>query len=173
MSHASSTRTCGCGLGLATASQGNVAGAFLATPAQRRSRHITAAKASGHGQCSTRSGQPLAFQGRSHTAAMDAVTGTSERHRKDCEVPDEPAFTAAGDDRRLFPKPDSRPTHFWNDPDGDGHDCIDCPEGSIWRCDEPAHLPAPKVEIGPELREQLTTSATHRRRVAPPNRGLA
>ncbi len=32
-----------------------------------------------------------------------------------------------------------RPTHRWNDPDNDGHDCVACPSDSIWKCDEAAH----------------------------------
>jgi hypothetical protein len=32
-----------------------------------------------------------------------------------------------------------RPMHDWNDPDGDGHTCVDCPPESIWKCDERAH----------------------------------
>lgn len=31
------------------------------------------------------------------------------------------------------------PEHPWNDPDGDGHGCVDCPDGSIWACDRIAH----------------------------------
>lgn len=33
----------------------------------------------------------------------------------------------------------ARPNHPWNDPDGDGHNCVDCPSSSIWKCDEDAH----------------------------------
>lgn len=33
----------------------------------------------------------------------------------------------------------TRPAHDWNDPDGDGHTCVDCPPESIWKCDEYAH----------------------------------
>lgn len=84
-----------------------------------------------------------------------------------------PTESAASDDRRLFPSPDPQPKHFWNDPDGDGHNCEDCPEGSIWRCDEAAHPPAPKVEIGPELRQRLADAARGRRRIPIPNKGLA
>jgi hypothetical protein len=73
----------------------------------------------------------------------------------------------------LFPKPDPRPKHFWNDPDGDGHDCEDCPEGSIWRCDEAAHPPAPKPKISAALRQRLIAFARHRAITTPPNRGLA
>lgn len=32
------------------------------------------------------------------------------------------------------------PTHPWNDPDGDGHNCVDCPSSSIWKCDKAHHL---------------------------------
>lgn len=32
-----------------------------------------------------------------------------------------------------------RPDHPWNDPDGDGHNCVNCPSSSIWKCDEAAH----------------------------------
>lgn len=34
---------------------------------------------------------------------------------------------------------EERPTHAWNDPDGDGHDCVDCHPESIWKCDRNAH----------------------------------
>lgn len=33
----------------------------------------------------------------------------------------------------------NRPHHVFNDPDHDGHDCVDCPDWSPWRCDELAH----------------------------------
>lgn len=32
-----------------------------------------------------------------------------------------------------------RPTHYWNDPDGDGHNCAMCSSDSIWKCDRAAH----------------------------------
>ena len=32
-----------------------------------------------------------------------------------------------------------RPDHPWNDPDSDGHDCVDCDPMSIWKCDRAAH----------------------------------
>ena len=32
-----------------------------------------------------------------------------------------------------------RPTHWWLDPDGDGHNCDFCDPESIWKCDERAH----------------------------------
>lgn len=39
-----------------------------------------------------------------------------------------------------------KPDHPWNDPDGDGHDCVDCPEFSIWRCSQDAH-PGQRTEF--------------------------
>lgn len=41
---------------------------------------------------------------------------------------------------RLMGTPEPRPTHRWNDPDGDGHNCADCPEVSMWKCDRLAHM---------------------------------
>ena len=32
-----------------------------------------------------------------------------------------------------------RPTHWWDDPDGDGHNCDFCDPDNIWKCDEAAH----------------------------------
>jgi hypothetical protein len=32
-----------------------------------------------------------------------------------------------------------QPDHLFNDPDNDGHDCVDCPEWSVFRCDDLAH----------------------------------
>lgn len=34
---------------------------------------------------------------------------------------------------------DPRPDHPWNDPDGDGHNCVGCSPDSIWKCDWAAH----------------------------------
>lgn len=81
--------------------------------------------------------------------------------------------TAASDDRRLFPSPDPRPKHFWNDPDGDGHNCEDCPEGSIWRCDEAAHPPFVKPTVSESMKKTLADAARARRGIAPRNMGLA
>lgn len=36
---------------------------------------------------------------------------------------------------------DDTPHHLWNDPDGDGHNCVDCSPDSIWKCDKNAHPP--------------------------------
>jgi hypothetical protein len=38
------------------------------------------------------------------------------------------------------PEPDARPIHAFNDPDGDGHNCVDCSPDSMWKCDYGAHL---------------------------------
>lgn len=35
------------------------------------------------------------------------------------------------------------PTHLWNGRE-DGHNCADCPNGSLWRCDRAAH---PTVDL--------------------------
>src|SRR5258707_243619 len=35
----------------------------------------------------------------------------------------------------------AHPTHHWNDPDGDGHNCADCASDSMWKCDAAAHVP--------------------------------
>jgi hypothetical protein len=33
-----------------------------------------------------------------------------------------------------------RPDHPWDDPDGDGHNCVTCVEqNSLWRCDKDDH----------------------------------
>lgn len=43
---------------------------------------------------------------------------------------------------RVDPEPridEPKPTHPWNDPDDDGHDCADCPDVSMWKCDRWAH----------------------------------
>lgn len=42
---------------------------------------------------------------------------------------------------------EARPLHVWNDPDGDGHNCADCPTDSMWKCDEAAHFP--RTAYGP------------------------
>jgi predicted Rdx family selenoprotein len=57
--------------------------------------------------------------------------------------------------------------HIWNDPDGDGHNCIDCPNDSIWKCDESAHWPDPRKvveEVQREIAPQLREMALARRR---------
>lgn len=42
------------------------------------------------------------------------------------------------------------PQHPWNDPDNDGHNCVDCYPESIWKCDRYAH---PGKSILPPLTE--------------------
>lgn len=46
---------------------------------------------------------------------------------------------------------DSPPLHVWNDPDGDGHNCADCPSDSIWKCDEAAHSQSILPDVTPIL----------------------
>jgi hypothetical protein len=60
---------------------------------------------------------------------------------------------------------DPKPTHPWNDPDNDGHNCIDCPTWSIWRCDEAVHLNVQKViqETQQALKKDLEAMARTRR----------
>lgn len=61
--------------------------------------------------------------------------------------------------------------HFWNDPDGDGHNCVDCDPLSVWKCDRLAHPRPPKVSD--EMKRTLAACARARAIIAPPNRGLA
>lgn len=50
----------------------------------------------------------------------------------------------------------AKPMHAWAG-DDDGHNCAECPDGSIWRCDRLAHFDVEQMiadvnaEIGPDL----------------------
>ncbi len=48
----------------------------------------------------------------------------------------------------------SLPDHPFNDPDRDGHTCVDCATESIWKCDAEAH----------SARDNLRKMARDRRR---------
>lgn len=56
----------------------------------------------------------------------------------------------------MSPDPlDARPIHPWNDPDGDGHNCADCPPDSMWKCDRDAHLNGPFDVLSDQQRADL------------------
>jgi hypothetical protein len=64
---------------------------------------------------------------------------------------------------------DHKPTHRWNGVDG--HDCVDCPPVSIWKCDIRAHGGPRTDEHGRLLStpaEQLRWAAEHARSLVPP-----
>jgi hypothetical protein len=64
-------------------------------------------------------------------AARAAQRLSGRRDSADQSAPVTPAVDAGLDVER--------PTHPWNDPDDDGHDCADCPSDSMWKCDRLAH----------------------------------
>jgi len=66
---------------------------------------------------------------------------------------------------------DAGPQHFWNDPDNDGHDCIDCMPGSIWRCDKAAHPTRPMLTAA--MKKALAAFSHARRGTTPRPGGLA
>ena len=64
---------------------------------------------------------------------------------------------------------DPRPDHRWSGDDV-GHNCAQCPEGSIWRCDQLAHIRVAADLLSDEqrvdLRARLAESARVRRLAA-------